>query len=174
MFPYPKREENNQTQMNKTHTIGWAEESSGNTVLGIKCKTLETPSGGSVLKHQGYVCAPAPAAAQLSQEKSAGCGPKIGFCICTLLFNRAQKERRKKIPQHLVFQAVQHFQHVPPPPCSLSWAFGMMSSVTAIMKTAGRRPRPCCCRISKFPPSSLKTSGTSSSSNIHPGICPLL
>lgn len=96
MFPYPRKEEDNQTQMNKTHTINWTEESTDNTVLQVKCGTLEIPRGGSILKHQGCACLSAPAAAQLSQDSCAGCGPKLEFCIWTLLFNRAQKENKQK------------------------------------------------------------------------------
>jgi len=56
MFPYPKKEASNQTQMNKSRITSRAEESLGNTVLGAKRGTPEIPCGGSTLKHQGCIC----------------------------------------------------------------------------------------------------------------------
>lgn len=56
--PNLKRGENNRTQMNTTKN-SWAEESSGNTALGVKCGTPESPCGGSILKHRA-VLAPQP------------------------------------------------------------------------------------------------------------------
>lgn len=64
---YPKKG-GKQLQLHKALAISQAEESTGNMVLGVKCRTPEITNDGSILTHQSCVCLSEPGAAQLGQE----------------------------------------------------------------------------------------------------------
>lgn len=99
MFLCFKREEK-MTLRCKTVII-W-EEFSGNIALGVKCETQKFPVAVTAYSTKA-VFASAPAAALLSWKASAGCDPEKEFCIWTLLFIRAEKEKKKSPPRVFSF-----------------------------------------------------------------------
>lgn len=135
----------------KKMRLGWKtliiwEGFSGNIALGVKCGTPEIPSGSSSLQHKGCVCL-SPAQPKVKRRM----WPWERILHLDSAFHQSTKGKKKNLEEYSVSQAVQHLQHVPPPPCSRGHPFGTMSSatsVTVILRTAGRWPCPSCCCVS--------------------------